>query len=124
LFLFFQVLILIPKNQVECAKNIWDLLDGSKFAHIHEQEVTLQDDQYTLRQDRYPLRTAPQFLGPQIEDLFAALTSLSQECNSSKYRDSDTLVLVIHNFVQRPTTLSSMGEVAKSTTAVISKLWL
>lgn len=70
-------------GQVECAKNIWDLLDGSKFIHLHEKEVTLQDDQYTLRQDRYPLRTAPQFLGPQIEDLFAALTSLSLECNST-----------------------------------------
>lgn len=70
-------------GQVECAKNIWDLLEGSKFAYAHEKEVTLKDDQYTLRQDRYPLRTAPQFLGPQIEDLFAALTSLSQECNST-----------------------------------------
>ncbi|KXN85379.1 Phenylalanine ammonia-lyase [Leucoagaricus sp. SymC.cos] len=70
-------------GQVECAKNIWDLLEGSKFAHAHEKEVGLKDDRYTLRQDRYPLRTAPQFLGPQIEDLFSALTSLSQECNST-----------------------------------------
>ncbi|KAJ3568390.1 hypothetical protein NP233_g5747 [Leucocoprinus birnbaumii] len=70
-------------GQVECAKNIWELLEGSRFAHAHEKDVALKDDQYTLRQDRYPLRTAPQFLGPQIEDLFASLTSLSQECNST-----------------------------------------
>lgn len=71
-------------GQVECATNIWNLLEGSQFAHVHhESEVALTDDRYTLRQDRYPLRTAPQFLGPQIEDLFAALKTLTQECNST-----------------------------------------
>ncbi|KAF9451928.1 phenylalanine ammonium lyase [Macrolepiota fuliginosa MF-IS2] len=75
-------------GQVECAKNIWDLLEGSGFAHTHEKEVTLKDDQYTLRQDRYPLRTSPQFLGPQIEDLLAALNSITQECNSSGFKFS------------------------------------
>ncbi len=41
-------------------------------------------DKYSLRQDRYPLRTSPQFLGPQIEDILSALSSVTQECNSSK----------------------------------------
>jgi phenylalanine ammonia-lyase len=36
-----------------------------------------------LRQDRYSLRTAPQFLGPQIEDILSALTTVTIECNSS-----------------------------------------
>jgi len=36
-----------------------------------------------LRQDRYSLRTAPQFLGPQIEDLISAVDSITIECNSS-----------------------------------------
>jgi phenylalanine ammonia-lyase len=31
------------------------------------------------------LRTAPQFLGPQIEDILTALTTITQECNSSNY---------------------------------------
>ncbi|CAA7259131.1 unnamed protein product [Cyclocybe aegerita] len=70
-------------GQVEVAQNIWNLLRGSKLAQLHEEEVTLEEDRYSLRQDRYPLRTAPQFLGPQIEDLLAALTAITQECNST-----------------------------------------
>ncbi|KAF9529392.1 L-Aspartase-like protein [Crepidotus variabilis] len=70
-------------GQVESAQNIWHLLKGSKLAHMHEEEVNLKEDQYSLRQDRYPLRTSPQFLGPQIEDIVAALTSITRECNST-----------------------------------------
>ncbi|KAF8070520.1 L-Aspartase-like protein [Lyophyllum atratum] len=70
-------------GQVECAHNVFKLLEGSKLAQLHEVEVGIHDDQYSLRQDRYPLRTAPQFLGPQIEDILAALTAVTQECNST-----------------------------------------
>lgn len=70
-------------NQVECAQNIYNLLEGSKLAQLHEEEVSLEDDRYSLRQDRYPLRTSPQFLGPQIEDILSALSAITQECNSS-----------------------------------------
>lgn len=70
--------------QIETAKNIWDLLEGSKFAVTHEEEVTIEEDEGTLRQDRYPLRTAPQFIGPQVEDLLQSLKAITIECNSSK----------------------------------------
>ncbi|RDB25036.1 Phenylalanine ammonia-lyase [Hypsizygus marmoreus] len=70
-------------GQVECAQNIFKLLEGSKLAQLHEVEVGIHDDQYSLRQDRYPLRTSPQFLGPQIEDILSALTAVTQECNST-----------------------------------------
>ncbi|KAL0566724.1 Protein pal1 [Marasmius crinis-equi] len=71
-------------GQVEFAENVWNLLEGSKFAELYEeQEVSLQDDKYSLRQDRYPLRTAPQFAGPQLEDILAALQAVTQECNST-----------------------------------------
>ncbi|KAF7969499.1 hypothetical protein HWV62_27196 [Athelia sp. TMB] len=70
-------------GQIEAARNIWDLLDGSKFATTHEEEVSLEQDAGTLRQDRYSLRTAPQFLGPQIEDLLSALDTITIECNST-----------------------------------------
>ncbi|KAJ7321625.1 phenylalanine ammonia-lyase [Mycena albidolilacea] len=70
-------------GQVEAAQTIWDLLSGSKLAHGHEEEVTIEEDQGELRQDRYPLRTAPQFLGPQIEDLLASLKTVTLECNST-----------------------------------------
>ena len=70
--------------QIEVAKNIWDLLEGSTFAQTHETEHTISEDKGTLRQDRYPLRTAPQFIGPQIEDLLESLRVIITECNSSK----------------------------------------
>ncbi|KZP27572.1 phenylalanine ammonia-lyase [Athelia psychrophila] len=70
-------------GQVEVARNIWDLLDGSTFATTHEREVSIEEDDGTLRQDRYSLRTAPQFLGPQIEDLLSALETITIECNST-----------------------------------------
>jgi len=70
-------------GQVESAHNIFTLLEGSKLARLHENEVGIYDDQYSLRQDRYPLRTAPQFLGPQIEDILSALSAVTQECNST-----------------------------------------
>ncbi|KAF7351163.1 Phenylalanine ammonia-lyase [Mycena sanguinolenta] len=70
-------------GQIESAKVIWDLLEGSKFAITSEQEVTIEQDSGVLRQDRYPLRTAPQFIGPQIEDLLTALVTITTECNST-----------------------------------------
>jgi phenylalanine ammonia-lyase len=76
-------------SQIEAARIIWDLLDDSKLAVSDDVEVTIDQDQGELRQDRYPLRTAPQFLGPQIEDILAALNSISIECNSSTFRRFD-----------------------------------
>lgn len=70
-------------SQVESAQNIWYLLEDSKFARLHEEEIGLKEDKYNLRQDRYSLRTAPQFIGPQIEDILSALTAITRECNSS-----------------------------------------
>jgi phenylalanine ammonia-lyase len=71
-------------SQVETAKNIFNLLEGSVFAETVEEEVTIDEDDGKLRQDRYPLRTAPQFIGPQVEDLLQSLKTLTIECNSSK----------------------------------------
>jgi phenylalanine ammonia-lyase len=62
---------------------MWDLLQGSGFAMQGESEVNIEEDEGTLRQDRYPLRTAPQFLGPQLEDIVAAVQSVTLECNST-----------------------------------------
>ncbi|KAJ7089725.1 phenylalanine ammonia-lyase [Mycena belliarum] len=70
-------------GQTEAARTIWELLEGSKLAHGHEAEVTIDEDQGELRQDRYALRTAPQFLGPQIEDLISSLKTITIECNST-----------------------------------------
>jgi phenylalanine ammonia-lyase len=71
---------------VEAARTIWDLLKGSKLAGGQEKDVFISEDQGELRQDRYTLRTAPQFLGPQIEDIVSALNAVTVECNSSAHR--------------------------------------
>jgi phenylalanine ammonia-lyase len=59
-------------------------LEGSKFASSDEDEVTIAEDSGTLRQDRYALRTAAQFLAPQVEDILHSLDTITIECNSSK----------------------------------------
>jgi len=73
------------RAKIEAARTIWWLLHDSKFAVSDEKDVTIDQDQGELRQDRYPLRTAPQFLGPQIEDILAAMNSIQIECNSSTF---------------------------------------
>ena len=87
-----------PFLKIEAARNIWDLLEGSMFATTHESEVNIKEDQGMLRQDRYSLRTAPQFLGPQIEDLVSAFNSVTIECNSSKF----SLIIVCFILILEP----------------------
>lgn len=71
-------------GQVEVAQVVTRLLDGSRFAtEAYEEVKTVDQDQNQLRQDRYALRTSPQFIGPQIEDLLHAIHAVTQECNST-----------------------------------------
>ena len=70
-------------GQVEVARNIRTLLDGSAFAVAHEEAVGVKEDDHELRQDRYPLRTSPQFMGPLVEDLLHAYSVLSLENNTT-----------------------------------------
>lgn len=45
-------------GQIEVARNIRTLLEGSKLIVQQEGEVAIKDDEGTLRQDRYALRTS------------------------------------------------------------------
>ena len=64
-------------GQIEVASNLRGFLDGSKLTQEnHGLEVG------NLRQDRYATRTAPQWLGPVLEDLVLATTQVTIECNS------------------------------------------
>lgn len=82
---FIHVVARPHPGQVEAAETIFNLLDGSQFAITDEEEKDITEDAGELRQDRYPLRTSAQFLGPQIEDILSALTTVTLECNSSEY---------------------------------------
>ncbi|KAJ5649250.1 uncharacterized protein N7484_002973 [Penicillium longicatenatum] len=64
-------------GQAEVATNIRKFLTGSKFSQ------KTQAKQQGLVQDRYALRTAPQWIGPQLEDLSLANQQIITELNSS-----------------------------------------
>ncbi|KAI8950470.1 phenylalanine and histidine ammonia-lyase [Xylaria longipes] len=64
-------------GQTECARNILAFLIGSKLTKINDGANS------SLRQDRYSIRTAPQWLGPLLEDLILAHQQVSIECNSA-----------------------------------------
>ena len=68
------------KGQAEAARNILGFLKGSSLAHTAEQAG---NDDTQLKQDRYTLRTASQWIGPQLEDLALAHEQISVECNST-----------------------------------------
>lgn len=70
-------------GQIEAAHLIHELLTGSQFAVNHEAEVKIEEDDGVLRQDRYSLRTAPQWLGPQFEELKRAKDTIRIEVNST-----------------------------------------
>ncbi|KAM7184273.1 L-Aspartase-like protein [Rhypophila sp. PSN 637] len=64
-------------GQTEAAANILTFLAGSKISSDRDP------DRIGLAQDRYPLRTAPQWIGPQLEDLLLATRQVAVELNST-----------------------------------------
>ncbi|KIJ28865.1 hypothetical protein M422DRAFT_85348, partial [Sphaerobolus stellatus SS14] len=72
-------------GQIEVAAVVLDVLGTSRLAIDPRQrgEKSVDEDKGSLKQDRYSLRTAPQFIGPQIEDIHAALLAVQQELNST-----------------------------------------
>ncbi|KAG9674352.1 phenylalanine ammonia-lyase, partial [Aureobasidium melanogenum] len=68
-------------DQIESAANILSFLQGSKLAKCVRSP---KDTKMTgLYQDRYALRTASQWIGPQIEDLVLATSQINTELNST-----------------------------------------
>ncbi|KXH66589.1 phenylalanine ammonia-lyase [Colletotrichum salicis] len=64
-------------GQMEAAANILRLLSGSKLTGKGD------DHAEGLVHDRYPLRTAPQWIGPLLEDLMLAQQQVQVEINST-----------------------------------------
>lgn len=68
-------------GQIEAAANIFAFLDDSELARCVKGP---KDTKMTgLYQDRYALRTASQWIGPQLEDLQHAQAQLTIELNST-----------------------------------------
>ena len=65
-------------GQEECARNIKRMLEGSKLVASNDGSR-----EFSLRQDRYAIRTAPQWIGPVLEDLGLAHSQISIEINSA-----------------------------------------
>lgn len=64
-------------GQAEAATNIHRFLEGSKFCNGQEHNSV------GLAQDGYALRTSPQWIGPQLEDLMSADRQIEVELNST-----------------------------------------
>jgi phenylalanine ammonia-lyase len=78
-----QIAVMRPHpGQIEAASNILSFLQGSRFATCVGSAP--KDTQVAgLYQDRYALRTASQWIGPQIEDLLLATSQIQTELNST-----------------------------------------
>lgn len=71
------------RGQVEAARNIRHFLHGSRLVRGLEHENGSRKSSILLYQDRYALRTAPQWIGPQLEDLVLAHDQVTVELNST-----------------------------------------
>ena len=67
-------------GQAEAARNIRFFLKDSKLISHDEKDYTTGD---ALRQDRYSIRTTPQWIGPQLENIMLADKQISVEVNST-----------------------------------------
>lgn len=80
------------RGQIEAAANIFHFLRDSHLA-VHSNEVETGGDidldalhtadHHGLSQDRYALRTATQWMGPQLESMVLALEQVTTELNST-----------------------------------------
>lgn len=69
------------QGQIEAAQNIRTFLKGSRLSYGLEQTKNRFSE--GLAQERYALRSAPQWLSPQLEDLLSAEKQLVTELNST-----------------------------------------
>jgi phenylalanine ammonia-lyase len=65
-------------GQVECAKTLRSFIQGSKLTVADQNSKN-----FLARSDRYACRTAPQWIGPVLDDLQLAHSQVSIEINSA-----------------------------------------
>lgn len=73
------------EGQIEAAQNIRRFLAGSRLSRhsVTQAPNAANEGEAGLFQDRYATRTAPQWIGPQLEDLCLAHKQISVEVNST-----------------------------------------
>ena len=71
------------RGQMESARNIRHFLRGSRLARGLDRHEDTRQSPGLLYQDRYALRTAAQWIGPQVEDLLLAHEQVTTELNST-----------------------------------------
>ncbi|KAL8882908.1 MAG: hypothetical protein Q9192_007503, partial [Flavoplaca navasiana] len=71
------------RGQVESGNIIRQFLRGSLLARGFEHDKEARQPSGLLYQDRYALRTASQWVGPQLEDLLLAHEQITTELNST-----------------------------------------
>ena len=77
---------ILCRVKIEASATLYHLLESSSLATSSDSQqkvVGIAEDAGKLRQDRYALRTAPQWIGPLIEDIMSAVHTTEIECNSS-----------------------------------------
>lgn len=98
-------------GQAESAQNIYDFLKDSTLVFRDHGLV-----ESSLRQDRYSIRTASQWLGPALEDLFLANRQITTELNSA----TDNPLIDTHT--SPPRVLHGGNFQAKSITSATEKI--
>ncbi|KAI4239066.1 MAG: hypothetical protein LQ349_000643 [Xanthoria aureola] len=73
------------RGQAEVARNIRHFVRGSQLVRgrTNESDRDTRNAPGLLYQDRYALRTSPQWIGPQLEDLLLAHEQVTVELNST-----------------------------------------
>ncbi|KAL8769235.1 MAG: hypothetical protein Q9209_004736 [Squamulea sp. 1 TL-2023] len=71
------------RGQIECGNFIRQSLRGSTLVRGFEHDKDIRQSSGLLYQDRYALRTASQWIGPQLEDLLLAHEQVTIELNST-----------------------------------------
>ncbi|TVY12854.1 Phenylalanine aminomutase (L-beta-phenylalanine forming) [Lachnellula arida] len=109
-------------GQIESARNIFQLLQGSKLT----QDTLGKENRQTsgLIQNRYAVRSASQWIGPQLEDLLLADRQIRTELNSSSDNPLvDTNTQAIYNGANfQGTSITSAMEKTRLSLQMFGKL--
>jgi phenylalanine ammonia-lyase len=110
------------KGQIEASRNIRSFLRGSRLVRSHD--ASTKDDEGDLRQDRYAIRTAAQWIGPQLEDLTLAHKQLEVELNSTTDNPliDTTRGKVLHGGNFQAAAVTSSTEKTRSALQMIGKM--